>query len=69
MTPQALNDLRSRVLAGETVPAEELAQALSALRGNRTSASASSTASRKKNAKQTPEEALAELDSLLGDAL
>jgi len=63
-----LNDLRARVLAGETVPAEELAQAIKQLRGNRSTASATSTSSRKSKTK-TPQEAQAELDDLLNGVL
>jgi len=60
-----LNDLRARVLAGETVTKEEMAEAIKTLRGSRASASATSTASRKSKTK-TPQEAQAELDDMLG---
>jgi hypothetical protein len=67
LSPQQLNDLRSRVLAGETIPPEELAEAIKQLRGARTTASATSTASKKAKTAKTPAEAQADLESLLGD--
>lgn len=60
-----LNDLRARVLAGETVSKEEMAEAIKTLRGSRSTASETSTASRKSKTK-TPQEAQAELDDMLG---
>jgi UDP:flavonoid glycosyltransferase YjiC (YdhE family) len=68
MTPTEINDLRIRVRAGERVPPEELAAALRVLRGSRIAASVTSTASRKSKAKQTPEEAAAELEAMLESA-
>jgi hypothetical protein len=67
MTPEAINDLRKRVLAKQPVTNEELAAALRVLRGSRSSAQATSTASRSKKAPKTEQEALDEIDSLLGD--
>lgn len=68
MSTQNLNDLRARVLAGETIPPEELAAAIKQLRSGRASASATSTTSRKSKT-QTSEESAAELDSLLDGIL
>ena len=66
LSTQQLNDYRARILAGETIPAEELAAAIAQLRGQRATASEKSTTSRKAKTK-TPEEAQEELSSLLGD--
>lgn len=68
MSVQNLNDLRARVLAGETIPPEELAAAIKALRANRVTASVTSTTSRKAKT-QTPEDSAAELDDLLSGVL
>ena len=67
MSPQEINSLRQRVLSGEKVPPEELAAALKTLRGNRSVAGASATASRTKKAPLSPEESQAELDGLFGE--
>lgn len=67
MLPQEINSLRLRVLSGEKVPPEELAAALKALRGNRSIAGASATASRTKKAPLSSEESQSELDGLFGE--
>lgn len=71
-----LNDLRQRVLAGETIPREIYRQVILTLRAGRDAATtakvekANRTAEAKsakagKVPKQTPEEAMAALDALL----
>lgn len=67
MTPEAINDLRKRVLAKQPVTNEELAEALKVLRGSRASAQATSTKARSKAAPKSEAEALAEIDDLLGE--
>lgn len=71
MSPEKLNDLRQRVLTKQPVTPEELAEAIAQLRNGRALAAdtsaASKTSARKKAGKQTPEEAQAELDDLLGN--
>jgi len=60
---EKLQDFRQRVLAGENIPPEEVAEALHALRAARGTAA---TPPAKKSQRRTPEEEKALLDSLLG---
>lgn len=48
MTPEQINDLRQRVLRGETVSVEELNAGIDAIRGTRTAAD-TATSTEKKN--------------------
>lgn len=66
MQANQINDLRARVLAGETVSPEELREALATLRNGRRTAATQSASSKRKKTPKTPEAAQAELDSLLG---
>jgi len=43
MTPEQINDLRQRVLRGETVSVEELNAGIDAIRGTRTAADTAAT--------------------------
>lgn len=63
MTTEAINDLRRRVLAGETVSPDELRQAIATLRQNRMTAMSSAKTSKAKKS----ENAETDLKDLLGD--
>lgn len=67
MSPSELNDLRRRVLAKENVSPEELASALSAIRGLRTSAAASAASAKRSTKPRNEAESQAQLDDLLGN--
>jgi len=62
---EQLNDLRKRVLAGDTPSTEELAAGIRAIRQGRASAMAAKAAKPSKK-KATGEAAVAELDDILG---
>lgn len=62
MTTEAINDLRKRVLAGETVSPDELRAAIATLRQNRLTAMTQAKTSKAKKSAN----AEAELNDLLG---
>lgn len=66
VTPEQLNDLRQRVLAGEEFPAEEYRKIIAAYRANRLGAVSAAAPKAKAKAEAGKKAAPVDLNALLG---
>jgi predicted DNA-binding protein (UPF0278 family) len=67
MTPEQINDLRQRVIRGETVSEDELREAITALRNNRFAANTAAIAKAEKRSAKSAQSA--NLASIVAQAL